>query len=602
MLFILLIAFLFCSLSASASLAEPPVVSRPGFEFEFGLEPAPAKLAPPNAGSSTPSSASPGKEPPAQPSNAAQTTKTTTTSSTAPPPGQTPAQAPGQTPSAEARGTVNTSSQGKGPAKGSTVQLTLAEAILLALRENINVRSAYLDRVVQKFDLKVAEWKFVPKIYLNSALKHSETRAYTSSGDTVTTSYTDTASVTPEMNETLPTGASFTFSWNRAKDILGTTYTTPKSDPHIVYYDDRSNQSTWSLTFSQPLLRNGGIDVNMASITLAQLNEQSNIQGLKSTLVSTVTDVITSYRNILQLQRQLRINQDALQRSKDLIETNKLLINAGRMAAIDLIQTESDVANKELLVQQSSDSLDTARLNLNKTLNLDRSIVLIPQDEGQIEEITPDFDACLHVAYANRPAYLQQVISKENAKINFMLAQNNSLWDLNAEGGYSRADLNKRLSPYTANTQWNLGLALKIPVFGDLSRDQTLLSARVNLKKAELSLEDLKTSLANDVLNATRDVVTKLKQLKLSNKARKLSEQKLDVERLKLTLGRTSNFQVISYENDLRTSLQSELDATTNYRNALSSLDQLLGSTLDTWKIEFRRDKGYRPEDEKEIR
>jgi outer membrane protein TolC len=583
-------------------MAEPAAPSNPGFDFVFGLESVLAKQP-----STTPPTTSPATSPdaPAQttsnPSSPAKGTNATSTTPKTSIPSTTPSSAP-QTPTPATNIGVNTSSQGKGPSKGGTVQLILAEAILLALRENINIRSAYLDRVTQKFDLKVAEWKYVPKIYLNSALKHTETRAYTSSGDSVTTTYTDTASATPEATGELPTGASYTFSWNRSKDVLGTTNTTPQYNPHIVYYDDRSNLSSWAFTFSQPLLRNGGLEVSLASIKQAQLGEQSNIQGLKSTLISTVTDVITSYRNILQLQRQLRINQDALQRSKDLIETNKLLINAGRMAAIDLIQTESDVANKELLVQQSSDSLDTARLNLNKTLNLDRSIVLVPQDEGPIEEITPDFDACLRVAYANRPAYLQQVISVESAKISYMLAQNNSLWDLNAEGGYSRADLNKRLSPYTANTQWTLGLALKIPVFGDLSREQTLISARVNLKKAELSLEDLKSSLANDVLNATRDVVTKLKQLKLANKARKLSEQKLDVERLKLTLGRTSNFQVISYENDLRTSLQSELDATTNYRNALSSLDQLLGSTLDTWKIEFRRDKGYRPEDEKDVR
>ena len=490
----------------------------------------------------------------------------------------------------------------KARAGDTTKPISLPEAIILALRENINVRSAYLDRVVQKFNLKVAEWKYVPKVYANGAMRHTATRSFTAGSDSVTSGVTDTASFTPQVLQGVPTGALFTFAWTRSKDILGQTNIQPKAEPpwpHIVYIDDRNNLSSWAVTFSQPLLRGAGIDVNMASIVQAQLDEQGNIQGLKSTLVNTVTQIITTYRNILQLQRQLRINQDALKRSQELIETNKLLINAGRMAAIDLIQAESDVANKELLVQQSSDSLDTARLNLNKMLNLDRSVVLVPQDEGHIDEITPDFDLCLKVAYSNRPDYLRQVLSLESAQINYMLAKNNSLWDLNAEGGYTRADLNKKLSPYSANSQWTFGLNLKIPVFGDLSRDQTLLTARIGLKKTELSLEDLKKALSNDVLNSTRDVVTKLKQLKLANRARELAVKKLEVEQLKLTLGRTSNFQVISYENDLRLSLQSELDATTNYRNSLSSLDQLLGTTLDTWQIEFKRDRGYRAEEEK---
>lgn len=46
--------------------------------------------------------------------------------------------------------------------------LTLGDAVYLGLRNNPAIRSAYLQRVAQKFDLRVAEDAFNPKLTLNS--------------------------------------------------------------------------------------------------------------------------------------------------------------------------------------------------------------------------------------------------------------------------------------------------------------------------------------------------------------------------------------------------------------------------------------------------
>ncbi len=49
-----------------------------------------------------------------------------------------------------------------------TTSLTLGDAVYLGLRNNPAIRSAYLQRVAQKFDLRVAEDTFNPKLTLNS--------------------------------------------------------------------------------------------------------------------------------------------------------------------------------------------------------------------------------------------------------------------------------------------------------------------------------------------------------------------------------------------------------------------------------------------------
>ena len=41
-------------------------------------------------------------------------------------------------------------------AKGETIDLSLADAVFLGLRGNRTIRSAYFERVAQKYDLRVA--------------------------------------------------------------------------------------------------------------------------------------------------------------------------------------------------------------------------------------------------------------------------------------------------------------------------------------------------------------------------------------------------------------------------------------------------------------
>jgi hypothetical protein len=42
-------------------------------------------------------------------------------------------------------------------------KLTLADAVFMGLRDNRAIKSAYIDRIAQKFDLKVAEDRFTPQ-------------------------------------------------------------------------------------------------------------------------------------------------------------------------------------------------------------------------------------------------------------------------------------------------------------------------------------------------------------------------------------------------------------------------------------------------------
>ena len=458
--------------------------------------------------------------------------------------------------------------------------MSLPEAVNIALRNNRNIKSAYLERVVQKFDLKVALDKFSPNINLSSGPSASG-----SGTDTEGESGTDTSSswglnTSIALDKLFSYGGSFSLSQSRSDQY------SDASDSQ----GDWTGSNTWQVSFSQPLLRGFGRDVNTASVTLAQISEQSSLLSLRDSVISTVNQTISAFRSYARAVRSVEIVKQSVERSRALLETNKLLISMGRMPANEIIQTESDVANQELSYETALNSMDNARLSLIQVLDLDQNTRIVPVEETDLTPVHPDLDDCLAIAFKNRSDYANARFSLERALISLDLARDNMKWDLNATGSYSYSDTTSRRSSNSDSGSWSLGLNLSIPLYGDLTREQGLLSAQTSLEKTKLSLKEVEQTITLGVKNAIREVETSLKQVGMAVRARELAEQKLAVEKEKLAVGRSTNFQLVTYQNDLVRSQQSELDAKVAYLDALKALDDFLATTLDTWKIDYNKE------------
>ena len=107
----------------------------------------------------------------------------------------------------------------------------------------------------------------------------------------------------------------------------------------------------------------------------------------------------------------------------------------------------------------------------------------------------------------------------------------------------------------------------------------------MDLKNQNLRAQDMHQTLEQRVRDAVRNVQTRWRQLELSKKARDLTLRKLEAEKEKLTVGRSSNFQILTFEGDLRNAENAQLNAQIAYLNALTDFDDKTGRTLDTWKI-----------------
>jgi outer membrane protein TolC len=129
-----------------------------------------------------------------------------------------------------------------------------------------------------------------------------------------------------------------------------------------------------------------------------------------------------------------------------------------------------------------------------------------------------------------------------------------------------------------------------MPLFGTERRQLTSdeLSAKAQVRIALIELKKMEDDLASDVENYIRDLKIKARSVKLAIKARELAQKKLEVEQIKAKAGRSSTFQIVTFQSDLFTAKYNELETKVSYLDALNDFDKFLGTTLDTWKIDFK--------------
>lgn len=440
-----------------------------------------------------------------------------------------------------------------------TIGMSLADALYLGLRNNREIRSAYLQREGQKFDLRVAEDAFKPKLLLKSEY----TNIRSSEDQARQLALTPTATLLGQYGTRLNVG--WTQQLNHSEQV-----------GHL-----RSDGI--NLEIIQPLLRGSGPDVTTAPLRLARLSEQANRLHLKANISQTVSTIITTYRELIRAQEQLGIVQASLQRARALLTVNKALINAGRMAQFEIVQTEADIAVQELSVEEAQNQLDIQRLALLRLLALDLSTNIQATEAVQATPLEVDLPQAIHLAQAQQPQYLSTLLNGQQAALDMILAKDAARWDLSLVAGASQV----REHPGTGSARrWEsyTGLQLEIPI-GDISTRQAQTRARINVEQQQLLIADARQELERNVSNVVRELGTRWRQYEIALRANELSTRKLDIEREKLSVGRSSNFQIISFENDLRDAENARINALIAYLNAQTQLDETLGMTLEKWEI-----------------
>ena len=449
------------------------------------------------------------------------------------------------------------------------VELTLNDVIILGLENNRTIKNQYLERIVQRQDLIVAEDKFNPNFTPNLSINWSD---ITQGNSTV---MSNGLRLSAGLVIKIPTGGELNMGWvgqRQQQNYQGSG----GSDRDVL-------RQNLELTFKQPLLRGAGQRVNRADIEIARITETINLLDLKSTLIDKTTEIIISYRRVLQAQEEVKIDLQALENAKKTVENTQFLIDAGRIAKAELITVQSQVADQEIALLSSRNNLRQRRLDLLELLDIDEDVNIIASQNLEIQPPTLDIDRIRQSILEHQPSYLKAKLNLENAKTQLVIDENKRRWNIDLE-----TVVRHDPAPYANNNKTQLSAGLTFSkALGDRSIERDFQRSRVDVLKLENDLKETIQKVNTEVTKNLQDIELNFKKVELSRRATNLAELQLsnEVEKIKLGFQGRRLLDLVDFQSKLNEAQNNELNAKIDYLNALTNLEKNLGITLDTLGI-----------------
>jgi outer membrane protein TolC len=478
--------------------------------------------------------------------------------------------------------------------EGPTRSLTLDEAVSLAIERNLDIAVERLNP--QAFDLSIAATKaaFLPT--LTSTLgQNNQVQLPTSQligGQRVTN---ETLTYNAGVGQNVPWGGgSFLVTWNNRKLDSSSSFNT--FNPQY--------SSTLTAVYTQPLLRNFMTDVNRTDLLLALIERDVADIQLRATITNTVAGVRNAYWDLVYALQAVDVARESLQLAEKLVEDNRVRVEVGTMAEIDVVQAEAEAATRRQTLAQSEATWRTSELALKRLIvgstedPLWRAR-LDPTDRPSFSASPVDVDSAVRRALGQRTDLVQSRKNLEISDTNLRFLRNQSLpgldllasYGLQGIGGTSfiragglgspivqtipggYADALRRVSNREFPT-WNIALNVNYPI-GTSAADADYARARVTRNQSLAEIRALELQVATEVTNAALQLESNVKSLEAATAARQLAERRLEAEQSKFEVGISTNFFVVQAQRDLSDAQNAELRALADYRKSVVEFERV---------------------------
>ncbi len=464
-----------------------------------------------------------------------------------------------------------------------TMSLSLRDSIALALKYNLDIAVEGFNPQLRDQDLVNERAAFDPSAFLE--VTRTDNRAPTSS--TLFSggrAFSDFWDFNTGLRQKILTGGTYEFRFNNE-------YLHPASTSTGYSFSSR-----FGLTLTQPLLKNFGFEATETNIRIAANNQSISREQLRLRVSGVVTQVQNAYFDLIFAIENLEVQRRSLRLAQELVALNKARVRAGVAAPVEVTQAEAqeaarvqDVILGEKAVQ---DAADTLKVVMNVPVSGSWAQEIRPTDTPSSEVKPINVDQSIQKALENRYEYKSAKLDIQNKDLSLRLTRNQLLPDLsltsslftNGSDRVYGADISDLGSGHFLS--YSVGVVLTVPL-GNRSAQAGYIKAKLTADQARTSLKNLELQIVQQVRAAVRQVEANAKRIDANRAARALAEEQLRVEQRRLEAGVTTTFNVLSFQRDLAVAQANEIQAITDYNKSLANLDNVVGTVLETNRIEM---------------
>ncbi len=358
-----------------------------------------------------------------------------------------------------------------------------------------------------------------------------------------------------------------------------------------IFEDNVTNGLSGGLSANIPIFN--GFD-NILSLRMSRADKLSSEESYQRAKENVIFNTASNFLQVLLDEQLLEIAEENLETSRKQLEQVEAQVEVGSRPKVDLYNQEAQVANNEFTVTQRENNLKLSRLALIRQLQIDPlGDYEFTTPDLNIEQMDPSISSApeysvenlVEEALSNRSDLKSEQANLRQLKLQLLQSKYALLPSLNGSAGlnssyndqYFGGGVSFQDQFWDQNLTKSIGLSLSIPIFNNWNRMHNIQTSKINLRNAELGLENTRLQIVQEVNQAYTDYQAILKQLEASQKALQAAERSYLTEKERYNVGASTLIELSNANTQYVQAQSDRAQALFNYVFQRKLLDYYLG-------------------------
>lgn len=274
--------------------------------------------------------------------------------------------------------------------------------------------------------------------------------------------------------------------------------------------------------------------------TLKELEKQGNLQ-LKSTIVSRVSDVISTYYTIVEQQNLLNAIDSSILISKERLRTAENRFSIGKASRLEVLNVQVNLNTDESSRLRQLDVVRNLKISLNRLLARPLDIDFAVVSDVEIDEQLK-FADLMDKAKLSNPDLLAIHVNKRLAELDLKNIKANRYPVVRLNGGYNLSESESSLGFVAQSNSkgLNYGLTASMNIFDGFNQRRNERIAKIRINQADLQYENQLLQLETALAQSFQTYQTNIALARLEEKNEQIARQNLNITLDKYRIGTLS--------------------------------------------------------------
>jgi len=325
-------------------------------------------------------------------------------------------------------------------------------------------------------------------------------------------------------------------------------------------------------SLQQPLFTWGKI---LGGYKISKLNLDATREDYRKQENELVFDVTKSFYSILVLEELVKLTEDAYEQTQNHVNVVEKRYNAGVASKFDLLRARVQLKNMEPQVIKVKNGLEIAKTGFKTLIGLPQDSLISLEGELKYEPIEIDLEKSIKEAEVNRPEIESLALRKQMASEALLIAKKANWPTLAFIANY---DYKKPVYFKNAwGTDWNVTVALQMPIFTGLGNIGKMREARYRLSQAEHGLNLLKEGIELEIRVAYLGIEEAKKLVESQKENIVQAEEALSIVEERYKQGLATSLEVMDTQLALTQAKTNWLQSLSDYLITKAELEKAIG-------------------------